>query len=530
MVDAQPVDHSDEPAGATTRTRVEVHGTRVEVWDGLVDGRLVRRFRGIDGDLDVTHRVDLGGFDGTPRTDVVETALRAARGAIGAIEITGVGVRRLDPDLAAAELRAADERFLAATRTRPTRSHPDRVRDAFAVMQACTYEPTGATIASPTTSLPEAVGADRQFDYRYAWLRDASLAASVVAVAGRLDAATEHLRFVTSLGRRLFEAPLFTVDGRPAPEEREVAGVSGWAGSRPVRVGNAAIEQVQFDALGFVVEAVSTYTREGGRLDRGTWRLVRAIAERCCEGSPAKTSGIWELREPREVLSADIGRWIALDRAVRVARRRRPWARRRGWIATRDALRDGVLAELRSDGRLPQEHGGDPDDLDASALLVVMFGILDTRDPRADALVDAHLKGLGEGPHLRRYRPGSWDGFEGIEGCFVPCGWWAVTALAAVGRLDEAVERADALCRALPRLLPEEVDPETNAGLGNAGLVWSHTEMTRALHVLDVAGVRARWGQAGVTVRSAGRRLRRRTESLTRRLRRTALRPTGGRP
>jgi hypothetical protein len=136
--DARPIEHSDEPAGATTRTRIETDGTRVEVRDGLVDGRLVRLFRGIDGDLDVTHRVDLGGFDGTPRSDVVTTALRAEQDKAAAIEITGVDVRPLDPDLAAAELRAADERFLAATRARPTRSHPDRVRDAFAVMQACT--------------------------------------------------------------------------------------------------------------------------------------------------------------------------------------------------------------------------------------------------------------------------------------------------------------------------------------------------------------------------------------------------------
>src|SRR5205823_1256250 len=117
------------------------------------------------------------------------------------------------------------------------------------------------------------IGGDRQFDYRYAWLRDGSLVASVAALHGRLDIAAGHLAFIAELGRRVLDAPLFTVDGGPVPEERPVKRARGWCDSRPVRTGNAAAHQVQYDAVGFVVEAVATHTRAGGGLPRGLWSV-----------------------------------------------------------------------------------------------------------------------------------------------------------------------------------------------------------------------------------------------------------------
>jgi GH15 family glucan-1,4-alpha-glucosidase len=392
---------------------------------------------------------------------------------------------------------AAEQRFARVTGdTLLPRFHTGRARDALSVLAACTYEPTGAAVAAPTTSLPEAPGHDRQFDYRYAWLRDDSLAAAVVSLLGRPDLAAAHLRFIERLDGRLLDAPVFAVDAGQVPDERDVPGVAGWQSSRPVRTGNAAKHQLQYDALGFVLDAIWVHATHGGRLTRRLWSVVRLITDRCAAPPEPATNGIWEMREAADFLSADIGRWVALDRAIRLARHRRPWTRRRHWSAARAAARERVLSELPPDGRLPQVAGGDPDRLDASGLLVVVLGLLDGRDPRAVALVDAHLRRLGTGPWLHRYPPGD-DGFAGVEGAFVPCSWWAVAALVAIGRAEEARGRIDALCAALPPLLPEEVDPRTATPLGNTPLIWSHMEMARALWMLEVDTIRRRWGTVG---------------------------------
>ena len=505
----RPVDVRAEPAGPTALTCLRADCGLVEVWDGLLDDGLVRLVRAREGPLDLTHRASLGGFDGPWHFPETDTTLTAPPGAWMALVVSPAGVALADAAPLIERFRRAEE--AAATRVvrpRVPSRHENRTRQALAVLRACTYDATGAMVAAPTTSLPEAPGYDRQFDYRYAWLRDSSLAASVAALVGQRDVAETHLRFLCGLGERVFEAPVFDVTGGPVPEEREVPGVAGWADSRPVRVGNAARNQIQYDALGFVVEAISTHLQHGGRLHRPTWRLVRAVADRVCARREEETSGIWELRKPRDLVGAEIGRWIALDRALWIARVYRPWTRRRRWRAARRECRERVLGELRDDGRLPQVYGGDPDDADASGLLMVIFRLLHRRDRRAARLVDAHLRLLGAGPFLYRYEPGRDDGFAGDEGAFVPCSWWAVSALAAVGRVDEAEERADALCAVLPPLLPEEIDPGTGLGLGNTPLVWSHMEMARALHLLDAAAVRHRFGVAGVMVWRLARHLR----------------------
>jgi hypothetical protein len=189
-----------------------------------------------------------------------------------------------------------------------------------------------------------------------------------------------------------------------------------------------------------------------------------------------------------------------------------------GRLRSRDDLRARVLAELRADGLLPQSYGGSPDRLDASGLLIVMFGMLDCRESRARALVEAHLGVLSVASHLRRYVPFD-DGFAPGEATFVPCSWWAVTALAAVGQLDAARRRADALCTDLQRLLSEQFDPTTKESLGNAGLVWAHAEMARALRVLDVAELRRRWGRPGIALERLSRRPRRLARRVWRRWR-----------
>ena len=517
----EEIDRSTEPAGAVVRTVLRVGGVRIECRDALVEEGVVRLVRSDDADLEVTHELAVGGFDqawgpwdgptcrlGSAVITVaggmsqangrwLATTLRAPQGRWGGLVI-GVDVTVVDADgnRLARRLTALEAHSQSALeRTRLPRHHPERAADALAVLEACTYRPTGSVVAAPTTSLPEAPGADRQFDYRYSWLRDASLGISVAALLGNRLGAERYLRFVVGLNSEgeAPTSPVTDVRGGPVPAEREVPGVAGWAGSQPVRVGNDAGGQVQHDALGLLLEGISVHLQTGASLDDDTWRLVRVAADRAASAGRTPTSGIWELREPRDLISADIGRWICLDRAIWIARGWRPRARRRHWKRARHEIRERVLSAIGEDGGLPQAYDGAPG-ADASALMAVVFGMLSRRDPRAERLVRATIDRLGAGPFLYRYQPGGDDGFSGKEGVFLPVCWWAVSALAAVGRVDEARARADELCARLPRLLAEEVDPQTGESLGNVPLLWAHAEAARAMYVLDAATLRDRFG------------------------------------
>ena len=516
----EAIERSREPTGPVVRTVLGVQGVRIECRDALVEEGLVRLIRAEEADLELTHELAVGGFDqawgtwdgevcrlgsavvtvvgGTSRPQrlCLSTTLRAPRGRWAALVIsledgTDADGERLVRRLSA--MAAAGRSVLE--RARLPRHHPERAADALAVLEACTYLPTGAVVAAPTTSLPEAPGADRQFDYRFTWLRDASLGISVAALLGHRTAAERYLRFVVGLNADggVPTSPVTDVRGRRVPEEREVEGVAGWAGSRPIRVGNGAGDQVQHDALGLVLEGISVHLQTGASLDDDTWTLVRATADRAASAGQEPTSGIWELRQPRDLVSADIGRWICLDRAIWITRGWRPLARRRHWKRARQEIRQRVLSAIDDDGGLPQAYGGDPAP-DASALMAVVFGMLARSDPRAERLVRATIDRLGTGPYLYRYEPGGDDGFNGKEGVFLPVCWWVVSALATVGRVEEARLRADELCARLPRLLAEEVDPHAGESLGNVPLVWSHVEVARAMYVLDAAALRARFG------------------------------------
>ena len=522
---AEEIERSREPTGPVVRTVLRVGGARIECRDALVEEGLVRLVRANETDLVVTHELAMGGFDqpwgswdgsrcelGSAVVSVaggmsqaagrwLTTTLRAPRGRWAALVVCLDGnVIPGDADRLAGRLDALEARSRSVLgQARLPRHHPERAADALSVLEACTYRPSGSVVAAPTTSLPEAPGADRQFDYRYSWLRDASLGISVAALLGNRSAAEQYLRFVVGLsdGGDPPTSPVTDVRGQPVPVEREVDGVAGWAGSLPIRVGNGAGGQVQHDALGLVLEGISVHLQTGATLDDDTWSLVKAAADRAASAARGPTSGIWELREPRDLLSADIGRWICLDRAIWIARGWRPWARRRHWKQAREELRARVLGAIDAEGGLPQAYDGVASP-DASALMAVVFGMLSHRDPRAGRLVQATIDRLGVGPYLYRYEPGGNDGFAGKEGAFLPVCWWAVSALAIVGRVDEARARADALCARLPRLLGEEVDPDTGESLGNIPLVWSHAEAARAMYVLDAAALRDRFGTAAL--------------------------------
>jgi hypothetical protein len=534
------------PAGSSAWTLLRGPAGIVEVWDGLLDAgsgvalvRLLRPYRaggaGNCGQQTVEHVLRVGGFaapqvelqvDGTVaqgshllrgrqravrvhadchhvREGALRSTLRLTPGGWTALVVAVDGDLNADAEELAAQLESRDgaERERLASCRLP-RLHSERAVDALAVLRACTYRPTGAVVAAPTTSLPEAPGYDRQFDYRYTWLRDASVSTAVAALLGQPEDARRYLEMVHRAWghREMRDTPVLDVRGDPVPDQRDVAGISGWARSRPVRVGNAAGHQRQYDALGLLVEAISVYLQVGGRLDTRTWRLVTRLADGVADDEPERvkdSNGIWEFGSARPLVDGDVGRWLVLDRALWIARGWRPWTRRRRWKAARETIRDRILATLDDRGLLPQSYRDGDSTPDAAALMTAAFGLLGRGDPRAGRLVDGLLARLGAGPYLYRYPPGG-GSFSGTEGAFLPVSFLAVTALAKLGRVQEARARLDRLCTELPRLLAEEVAPQSGRMLGNAPLVWSHAELARALYVLEAAQLRDTWGAAGL--------------------------------
>jgi GH15 family glucan-1,4-alpha-glucosidase len=500
----------DAPAGPVLSTGLRVDGRLIEVHDALLPctggTELVRLVRGVEQDLDVVHEAQLGGFGSRPATgplrlraagtvtevgtDPVRCRLTASRGEWVALLLAVAGHEHDVASLRSRLERAREDHDRMLAKGRYPVANSGRGRDALAMLHACTDAETGAVIASPTTSLPEVVGGNRNFDYRYSWLRDACTAIAIASMLGQRELADRYTKCLCGLGPEgILRAPVSLASGGDVPDEREVGGVAGWGGSQPVRIGNAARDQLQYDAIGLVLDALRVHTRARDRLSPSQWTIVTELADRVAGADPDEPSnGIWELRDTGPLVSGDVGRWLALDRALRLVRLRRPWTIKRSWIRAHDAARSRVLGAFLPGGALPIVYGGDA--VDASALLLVVHELLRPRDPRAARLVDATIGALGCGPLLYRYEPDGRDGFDPGEAPFVPASWWAVTALAVLGR-PEAVTRARALCAILPRLQPEEFDPTRGEALGNTPLLWSHAEAARALFEVDRS--QSRW-------------------------------------
>ena len=306
-------------------------------------------------------------------------------------------------------LESAERRDHAAMRRlRLPSRHPDRAVDALRVLHALTDATTGAPVAAPTTSLPEAPGGTRQFDYRFSWLRDSALAVSTAVLLGHLDAAREYLAFVADQIDRCDGdlSPLSTTRGEPVPEEREVADVAGWADSRPVRTGNEASRQRQLDALASVLDAVWVYATAGGQLIDRHWAIVDELADRLADAPFAPTSGVWELRKPARLVSEELARWHGLDRAVRLGRTTKQRHAPERWSAAAAQARARVEAVFdHTTGRLPQTFEQGDLTPDAATLQAAITGFWQHDDARLRRHVRSTIAALEEGAFLRRYPP-----------------------------------------------------------------------------------------------------------------------------
>ncbi|HEX5947592.1 MAG TPA: glycoside hydrolase family 15 protein [Acidimicrobiales bacterium] len=398
-------------------------------------------------------------------------------------------------DLAAPADAAGAEASLGAT-TRfwrdwlgRARSIDHRYRQAIErsalTIKGLTYMPTGATVAALTTSLPETPGGERNWDYRYTWMRDSTFTLQALHYLNLDWEADEFIQFLAELepvedgGLQI----MYGIDGRRDLTETTRDDLSGYAGARPVRIGNGAWNQRQNDVYGAVLDSILLHTRRSQRLPRALWPIVQRQAE-CATavwGSPDQ--GIWEARgEPRHYVSSKLMCWVALDRAARLAAIRGDASAQATWAATAEEIRADVLAR-GVDGRGVLRQHYDTDALDASTLLAALFGFLPGDDERLRATVLAVADELTNQGFVLRYRTEETDdGLSGEEGTFLICSFWLVSALAVIREDDRARETMDRLLRVASPLglYAEEFDAGSAHHLGNFPQAFSHLALIEA--------------------------------------------------
>ncbi len=373
----------------------------------------------------------------------------------------------------------------------------DLVHHSGRVLQALSYQPSGAVVAAATTSLPEEVGGERNWDYRYSWVRDASFTMEALWVAACPDEADDYFAFMTTaaasgVGPDRALQIMFGIGGEHDLTERELPHLEGWRDSRPVRVGNGAWSQRQIDVYGELLGAAYRLADQLSDLDDQTKAFLAACADAAAREWNERDQGIWEVRgEAQHFLYSKVMCWVALDRAIALADRIGGEDRVEAWTRSRDEIWQTVVDKGWSERAQSFTQCIGSDDLDASNLMMAIVGFLPADDPRMMATIDATEQRLTDDRGLVfRYRTeGGVDGLAGEEGTFLMCTFWLAEALALSGqpeRAREVFERAAGFVNDVG-LLAEEVDPATGELLGNFPQAFSHIGLVNAAWAISQA-------------------------------------------
>ena len=362
--------------------------------------------------------------------------------------------------------------------------HRDDVIRSVLVLKALTNEPSGAIVAAATTSLPESIGEERNWDYRYCWIRDATFTLYAGFILGYTSEARDFINWLvrTTAGRAEDLQVLYGVGGERLLPEHELDHLEGYRGSKPVRIGNEATRQFQLDIYGEILDTAHLWRKYGGELDEELWRFLRGCVEQIADRWQEPDAGLWEVRgDPEHFVYSKAMCWVGVDRGIKAVEDLEIDAPVDEWRELRDRIHDDVM-----------EHGFDEElgsfiraygtrDVDASALLLPLVGFVPADDERMVSTVEVIRKELGRGDGLiHRYR--TEDGLEGDEGTFTICSFWLVDNLAMQGRMEEARDLFDRLCDLSNDVLlySEEVDPDSGDFLGNFPQAFTHLALVNA--------------------------------------------------